>query len=316
MANRKLLKPTRCLSSAKSNPSQPLINFGFLFKRELHPSPLASSTSCHDCENLNNVSSKPSSSLSHEKLSSDSPNAPPLIQFTALMSCAELIQSSIKDKKQIPTFFPYFNLLQKYKSGRSSSLSPVETTEGFTTESLAIHSSSQPAKNSTEQSLAGNFNGYTKSRRSSSVTAMSHNSIYKEKQLILLNKEKNQTSASGENSMQHENPTDFSQLQTTSEVDSKLSAISSESDHDDSNNPHLNASKFLKRKSANKKKRCASCKAHKTPYWRDGWEKGILLCNACGIRYQKYKKYCLKCHSIARKDDKGRLHCPECNDKL
>ena len=65
-----------------------------------------------------------------------------------------------------------------------------------------------------------------------------------------------------------------------------------------------------------KKKRCTSCTASKTPYWREGWEKAILLCNACGIRYQKYKKYCLKCLSIARKDDKGRLHCPDCNEKL
>lgn len=65
-----------------------------------------------------------------------------------------------------------------------------------------------------------------------------------------------------------------------------------------------------------RKKKCASCKVKKTPYWREGWDKSVLLCNACGIRYQKYKKFCLKCRCIARKDEKGRLHCPECQDKL
>jgi hypothetical protein len=64
------------------------------------------------------------------------------------------------------------------------------------------------------------------------------------------------------------------------------------------------------------KKRCDSCGTRKTPYWRDGWEFGILLCNACGIRFHKYKKYCEKCHCIARKDEKGKLHCPVCFEKL
>jgi hypothetical protein len=65
-----------------------------------------------------------------------------------------------------------------------------------------------------------------------------------------------------------------------------------------------------------KKKICISCKTKKTPYWREGWNKGVSLCNACGIRYQKYKKYCSTCFSIVRKDEKGKLHCPECQAML
>lgn len=65
-----------------------------------------------------------------------------------------------------------------------------------------------------------------------------------------------------------------------------------------------------------KRKVCSSCGTRKTPYWRDGWESGILLCNACGIRYQKYKKFCAECCTIARKDEKGRLHCPDCQIRL
>lgn len=65
-----------------------------------------------------------------------------------------------------------------------------------------------------------------------------------------------------------------------------------------------------------KKKVCSSCGTRKTPYWRDGWESGIMLCNACGIRYQKYKKYCSECCTIARKDEKGKLHCPDCQLRL
>lgn len=66
----------------------------------------------------------------------------------------------------------------------------------------------------------------------------------------------------------------------------------------------------------NRKKSCSSCGTKKTPYWREGWEPSIILCNACGIRYQKYKRYCARCIAIARKDDKGRLHCPECYQRL
>ena len=65
-----------------------------------------------------------------------------------------------------------------------------------------------------------------------------------------------------------------------------------------------------------KRKRCESCGTRKTPYWRDGWGLGIVLCNACGIRFHKYRKVCQKCSCIAKKDEKGHLHCPKCFDKL
>lgn len=65
-----------------------------------------------------------------------------------------------------------------------------------------------------------------------------------------------------------------------------------------------------------KRKRCESCGTRKTPYWRDGWGLGIALCNACGIRFHKYRKVCEKCSCIAKKDEKGHLHCPKCFDKL
>ena len=64
------------------------------------------------------------------------------------------------------------------------------------------------------------------------------------------------------------------------------------------------------------RKKCASCSARKTPYWREGWDQGVLLCNACGIRFHKYRKYCLNCYCIAKKDESGRLHCPKCHLKL
>lgn len=63
-------------------------------------------------------------------------------------------------------------------------------------------------------------------------------------------------------------------------------------------------------------KRCASCATKKTPYWREGWSPCAFLCNACGIRYRKYKKYCLTCKQVARKDDMGSLKCPNCRKTL
>ena len=65
-----------------------------------------------------------------------------------------------------------------------------------------------------------------------------------------------------------------------------------------------------------KRRRCESCGTRKTPYWRDGWEPGVLLCNACGIRFHKYRKLCGTCRCIAKKDERGHLHCPKCFDKL
>lgn len=70
------------------------------------------------------------------------------------------------------------------------------------------------------------------------------------------------------------------------------------------------------RGTSTKRRRCESCGTRKTPYWRDGWESGILLCNACGIRFHKYRKLCENCRCVAKKDEKGHLQCPKCFDKI
>ncbi|XP_054717253.1 GATA-type zinc finger protein 1-like [Uloborus diversus] len=49
-------------------------------------------------------------------------------------------------------------------------------------------------------------------------------------------------------------------------------------------------------------KHCASCSVKKTPLWRDA-EDGTPLCNACGIRYKKYKLRCGTCWHIPKKDE-------------
>ncbi|GIX84713.1 GATA-type zinc finger protein 1 [Caerostris darwini] len=52
----------------------------------------------------------------------------------------------------------------------------------------------------------------------------------------------------------------------------------------------------------NEEKHCASCSVKKTPLWRDA-EDGTPLCNACGIRYKKYKLRCGTCWHIPKKDE-------------
>lgn len=68
--------------------------------------------------------------------------------------------------------------------------------------------------------------------------------------------------------------------------------------------------------SLGKRKHCKSCGTRKTPYWRDGWGSGINLCNACGIRFHKYRKLCESCQCVAKKDEKGLLQCPRCFEIL
>ena len=87
-------------------------------------------------------------------------------------------------------------------------------------------------------------------------------------------------------------------------------SVSSTTSTAESESLHSIRHKFLKRK------RCDSCGTRKTPYWRDGWELGVTLCNACGIRFHKYRKLCENCRCVAKKDEVGRLHCPKCFDKL
>ncbi|KAL1005782.1 hypothetical protein UPYG_G00063940 [Umbra pygmaea] len=64
-----------------------------------------------------------------------------------------------------------------------------------------------------------------------------------------------------------------------------------------------------------KNKRCASCCTKKTPLWRDA-EDGTPLCNACGIRYKKYRVRCLQCWHIPRKEGNSNACCFKCGDLL
>lgn len=59
---------------------------------------------------------------------------------------------------------------------------------------------------------------------------------------------------------------------------------------------------------------CASCSASITPYWRDGWSDQLMLCNACGLRFQKFMKRCNSCNYIPRKEDNELADCPHCHD--
>ncbi|XP_036381100.1 GATA-type zinc finger protein 1 [Megalops cyprinoides] len=64
-----------------------------------------------------------------------------------------------------------------------------------------------------------------------------------------------------------------------------------------------------------KNKVCASCNTKKTPLWRDA-EDGTPLCNACGIRYKKYRIRCFQCWNIPRKESNSNLKCHKCGDAL
>lgn len=57
---------------------------------------------------------------------------------------------------------------------------------------------------------------------------------------------------------------------------------------------------------------CLSCGTSKTPYWRESWMCNNFLCNACGLRFSKFKKKCSKCLYIPRKEDKTSQKCPMC----
>ena len=66
---------------------------------------------------------------------------------------------------------------------------------------------------------------------------------------------------------------------------------------------------------ASRSKTCASCKTKKTPLWRDA-EDGTPYCNACGIRYKKYRIRCSLCCYIPRKDEKIGNCCCLCGGRL
>ncbi|XP_061882869.1 GATA-type zinc finger protein 1 isoform X3 [Entelurus aequoreus] len=64
---------------------------------------------------------------------------------------------------------------------------------------------------------------------------------------------------------------------------------------------------------AQRSKVCASCCTTTTPMWRDA-EDGTPLCNACGIRYKKYRVRCHYCWHIPRKESNSSSHCLKCGN--
>lgn len=58
---------------------------------------------------------------------------------------------------------------------------------------------------------------------------------------------------------------------------------------------------------------CTSCSSTVTPYWRDGWAADVMLCNACGLRFQKFARRCPACMYIPRKEDSLGGRCVKCN---
>ena len=66
---------------------------------------------------------------------------------------------------------------------------------------------------------------------------------------------------------------------------------------------------------SSKSKTCASCGTKKTPLWRDA-DDGTPYCNACGIRFKKYRVRCPSCLYIPRKDEKTNNSCFLCGFQL
>ncbi|KAM8842083.1 GATA-type zinc finger protein 1 isoform 1-T2 [Synchiropus picturatus] len=60
---------------------------------------------------------------------------------------------------------------------------------------------------------------------------------------------------------------------------------------------------------------CASCCTKKTPMWRDA-DDGTPLCNACGIRYKKYRVRCGNCWHIPRKENNSNSCCLKCGTSV
>ena len=57
---------------------------------------------------------------------------------------------------------------------------------------------------------------------------------------------------------------------------------------------------------------CSSCGCRETPYCRDGWSEDVMLCNACGLRFQKFARRCPACRYIPRKEDSLGSRCIKC----
>ena len=81
------------------------------------------------------------------------------------------------------------------------------------------------------------------------------------------------------------------------------------------NRPNLSRPKVLLSANRSTGKTCASCGTKKTPLWRDS-EDGIPYCNACGIRYRKYKTSCGVCRYVPRKEACTTGQCSRCGGAL
>lgn len=77
----------------------------------------------------------------------------------------------------------------------------------------------------------------------------------------------------------------------------------------------MSTSRRISTHSPNTLCQCTSCYAKITPYWRDGWANDIMLCNACGLRFQKFAQRCPECAYIPRKEDGQLIQCPQCKRK-
>ncbi|KAM9514255.1 GATA-type zinc finger protein 1 [Guaruba guarouba] len=61
-------------------------------------------------------------------------------------------------------------------------------------------------------------------------------------------------------------------------------------------------------------KRCASCGTRRTLLWRAA-EDGTPLCNACGIRYRRYRVRCQQCWNIPGKSRIPPSQCSRCGER-
>lgn len=57
---------------------------------------------------------------------------------------------------------------------------------------------------------------------------------------------------------------------------------------------------------------CSSCCTRVTPYWRDGWSLDVVLCNKCGLRYEKNLFKCPNCLFVPNKRELISRVCKKC----
>lgn len=93
----------------------------------------------------------------------------------------------------------------------------------------------------------------------------------------------------------------------------RFNAVGSSLSHLVPNKLLMRVSRRISSHSAAEGCECTSCHQTVTPYWRDGWSEDVMLCNACGLRFQKFAQRCHSCMYIPRKEDGVEDTCPQCN---